>query len=584
MNIIGISAHFHDAACCLLRDGHLVAAAQQERFSRVKHDPSLPAHAFRFCLAEGGITIREVDAIAYYEMPIKKLSRQLWMGLPGALHSDQHLQRLDPGRAEREIRSGLGFEGRIEFVEHHLSHAASSFYFSGFPEAAILTMDGVGEWATTTYGKGAGADLEIFEEIGFPHSVGLLYSTITNYLGFQVNDGEYKVMGLAPYGNPCYVSQIQRMIRSGQGGQFKLDLSYFDFMQPDRMFSSELPELLDGPPRVPESDLTQRHRDIARSLQVVFEEFLLAKVRYLHTRVPSANLAMAGGAALNCVANARILREGPFKRIFVPPAPNDSGGALGAAAIVNHRLSGEAVREPLNSAQLGPRYSSEEVQAILEDAGVNALDFRGREPELLKATVQRLASQQVVGWFQGRMEFGPRALGARSILADPRNSEMRNRINAMVKKRESFRPFAPAVLEEKAHLHFDLDHASPFMLETCPVTSSLDLPAVTHVDRSARVQTVSAADNPRFSKLLAAFEAQTGCPVLLNTSFNLRGEPIVCTPENALLRFLLSSIDVLVIEDFLVDRSGFPTAYDSLRNYYQKVGGGSGTTPVYPFF
>jgi carbamoyltransferase len=558
LNVVGISAHFHDSACCLLQDGQLVAAAQEERFSRVKHDPSLPRAAFRYCLEAAGLTIADVDCVAYYENPVKKLDRQLWMGLPHVPPATpRSLFRLDAMRPEREIRELLGFEGAIEYFDHHQSHAASSYYYSGFSEAALLTVDAVGEWATASYGRAAGSGLELFEEVRFPDSLGLLYSTITSYLGFDVNDAEYKVMGLAPYGEPRYLDQVRTLITVEDEGRFRLDMRYFDFLGGARMFSPELCRLFGAPPREPESTLTPFAHDVARSLQVVLEEILLAKAEYLHRRVPSANLCMAGGVALNCVAVERIVKAGPFERVFVQPAASDAGGALGAAALAHVRRTGERPdSRPLAHVFLGPGFDADAIAELFRSSPARVQDFRRREPELVRATVDRLESGKVVGWFQGRMEFGPRALGNRSILADPRDPGMRERINALVKKREAFRPFAPAVLASKAAEHFALDHLAPFMVQTCRVRSPLDLPAVTHVDGSARVQTVDRDANPRFTRLLEAFEARTGCPILLNTSFNLRGEPIVCTPVDALLCFIRSDLDCLVLEDLFLDREG----------------------------
>jgi carbamoyltransferase len=406
----------------------------------------------------------------------------------------------------------------------------------------------------------------------FPHSLGLLYSTITSYLGFEVNDGEYKVMGLAPYGTPKYADALRTLVASEAGGQYRLELTYFDFLRGDRMYSEALPALLGGPPRAPESALEPFHADVARSLQAALEEILLEKVRYLHDRVPSEALCMAGGVALNCVANARLLREGPFARLFVQPASSDAGGALGAAAIATARRSDRRPPcQPLDHVYLGPQFESAALATLLDGMAIAAEDFRGREEALIAETVRRLVDRQIIGWFQGRMEFGPRALGARSILGDPRDSGMRDRVNALVKMREAFRPFAPAVLEAEAATHFDLDHPAPFMLETCPVTSRIALPAITHVDGSARVQTVSPASNRRFARLLEAFAACTGCPILLNTSFNLRGEPIVCTPVDALLTFTRSKLDALVLEDFVIDRASLPASWTDLLPRVQRA-------------
>jgi carbamoyltransferase len=563
-NIIGISSYFHDSACCLLRDGALVAAAEEERFSRAKHDPGIPAGAFRYCLRQASLAVSDLDCVAYYEDPVKKLARQLWMSAQGQPLRADAARRMDGGRPRREIRDLLGFDGEVVFVDHHQAHAASSFFFSGFPDAAILTVDGVGEWATTTYGRAEGADIELFEEVSFPDSLGLLYSAITAYLGFSVNDGEYKVMGLAPYGSTRYADQVRKLVQIQDGGQYRLDMKYFDYLRGNRMYSDALVELFGQPAREAETDILQFHQDVARSLQAVLEEVLLDKVKYLHRKVPSENLCMAGGVALNCVANGVILREGPFKRLFVQPAAGDSGGALGAAALAHVKLTGRRPGHKLEHVYLGPAFSNDEVRELVEAAPLKAHDFTGRESDLLEATAQRLAAGKVIGWFHGRMEFGPRALGARSILADPRDSGMRDRINALVKMREAFRPFAPAVLEEDAAAHFDLDHASPFMLETCDVISPLDLPAITHVDRSARVQTVSARQSPRYHALIAAFKRATGCPILLNTSFNMRDEPIVCTPQEALICFVRSDIDCLVLEDFLIDRADVPDSWPSL--------------------
>lgn len=577
MNILGLSAFFHESACCLLQDGRLVAAAEEERFSRVKHDPRLPVSAFRWCLRKGGIGITDLDCVAYYESPLKKLSRQLWAGIPATAPTD--LAWLDAGRPERAIREGLGYEGPILTFDHHLSHAASAFFFSGFPAAAILTVDGVGEWATTTYGRAEGTAIEPFEEVQFPHSLGLLYSTLTAYLGFEVNDGEYKVMGLAPYGEPRFVAEMRRLVSSGPAGQYRLNLDYFDFIRGRRMYSEALPRLFGEPPRRREAEITRFHQDVARSLQAVLEEILLEKVHYLHARTGLSDLCMAGGVALNVVANGRIVREGPFARLFVQPAAGDSGGCLGAAALAHAELSGAPPSGPLRHVYLGPSWTAEEVAGLLAATDLPAHDFRGREPELLEAVVDRLAGGKVVGWFHGPMELGPRALGARSLLADPRDAGMRDRLNRLVKKREAFRPFAPSVLAADAAEHFDLGHPSPFMLETCRVISPLDLPAVTHVDGSARPQTVDPVDSPRYAALLAAFRRRTGCPLLVNTSFNVRGEPIVCSPVDALFCLGVSGIDGLVLEDFLVDREALPGHWSELLPAWrERLRSGFGTT------
>lgn len=562
LNIVGISSGYHDSACCILQRGVLLAAAQEERFSRVKNDKGFPQRAFRYCLKQAGLTIADVDCIAYYEDPDLKLARQIWMGLlPGvsAARRDSVLDRMADCRPQDTIRTVLGYEGPIEIVDHHLSHAASSYYFSGFEESAILTVDGVGEWPTTTYGWARGPVIDRFEQVDFPDSLGFFYSAITGYLGFEVNEGEYKVMGLAPYGSPVYVDKLRSLVEVTSEGQYHLNLKYFAFLNEDRMYTEELCQHLGRPPREPESEILQFHMDVAKSAQIVLEEILLEKIRYLHSRAPSENLCMAGGVALNVVANSRCLREGPFRRLFVQPAAGDAGGALGAAAITHVRMTAQAPpRKALEHVYLGPGTTSADVHRFLKASSARYRNYRGRENELIAATVDALSQGKVVGWAQGRMEFGPRSLGARSILADPRRPEMRDRINALVKMRESFRPFAPAVLESEAAKHFDLDHPSPFMLETCRVISHLALPAITHVDGSARVQTVNAETNPRFAALLEEFQRRTGCPILLNTSFNMRGDPIVCTTLDAITCFVRSQIDVLVVEDFILERSDIP--------------------------
>jgi carbamoyltransferase len=566
VNIIGISCGYHDSACCLLQDGRLVAAAQEERFSRIKNDKSLPKQAFRYCLQAGGLALSDITCIAYYEDPTLKLGRQIWMALQDDITPDRRMKildcmvRLPP---ETIIRRSFGYQGRIECTDHHLSHAASAYYYSGFPDAAILTIDGVGEWSTTTYGCGRDHEIGRFEAVDFPHSLGLYYSAITAYLGFEVNEGEYKVMGLAPYGRPLFVDRIRKLVEVGPKGSYTLDLDYFAFLREDRMYSDQLQELLGAAPRSPESEITQFHMDVARSAQVVLEEILLEKVLYLHSRIPSENLCLAGGVALNVVANTRCLRDGPFRRLFVQPAAGDAGGALGAAAIAHVRMTGaRPCGGRLRHVYLGPHSPPGAAADMLESSSAQYRDFRGDELGLIRYTVERLIEGKTVGWYQGRMEFGPRALGARSILADPRNPDMRDRINRLVKMRETFRPFAPAVLESEARDYFDLDHPSPFMLEICQVTCRQALPAITHVDGSSRPQTVSRDTNPRFTSLIEEFWRRTGCPMLLNTSFNMRGEPIVCSPLDAVNCFVRSGLETLVLEDFVVERAGIPPLWE----------------------
>lgn len=573
MNIIGISAFYHESACCVLRDGEVVAAASEERFSRLKHDPRPPVEAFRFCLDAAGLTLVDIDAVAYYERPVDKLGRQLWAGMPTG-HDD--LTWLDPHRPEEILRHRLGFDAPFLTFPHHLCHAASAFHFSGFEEAALFTADGVGEWATTTYGVGrAEADLELFEEVRFPHSLGLLYSTVTSYLGFRVNDGEYKVMGLAPYGEPRFVDQICQLVGMGPDGQFALNMPYFDFLRGARMFSPAFEALFGRPARRPGEPLETFHHHVARSLQLVLEEILLEKLAHLHGETGCDALAMAGGVALNCVANGRIRREGPFDQLFVQPAAGDAGGCLGAAVLAHGHLGG--TREPARQrhAHWGPRFEGDTIVELLADTPVVFEDFRGRTDALLDAVVDRLVDHRVVGWFHGAMEFGPRALGARSILANPLDPDIRDRLNAKVKKREGFRPFAPSVLRSRAAEHFDLDPDAPvsaFMLETCQVRSPLDLPGITHVDGSARPQLVDPDVSPRYAALLAAFEDRTGCPMVVNTSLNVRGEPIVCSPVDALICFGHSGIDCLVLEDILIDRDALPESWPELLEVWEQGG------------
>ncbi len=565
-NIVGMSWGYHDSACCLLQGGTLVAAVQEERFSRTKNDKSIPRRAFRYCLEAGGLALSDIDCIAYYEDPGLKLGRQLWMALNPELPAAQRetiLARLGGQQPEETIRRVLGYAGPVEIVDHHLSHAASSYYYSGFDEAAILTLDGVGDWPTTTYAAAAGPRIDRFEQVDFPDSLGFFYSAITGYLGFEVNEGEYKVMGLAPYGTSRYADKMRELIEVTSAGQYRLNMKYFGFLTGSSMYSEELAALLGQPPRAPESELRQFHKDVARSVQAVLEEVLLEKVRYLHSRVPSENLCLAGGVALNVVANSHCLAQGPFQRLFVQPAAGDAGCSLGAAAVAHVRLRGEAPsRQRLQHVFLGPAIATDEVHRLLAASSAKYRDLRGREEELIGYTVDRLLEGKVIGWAQGRMEFGPRALGARSILADPRQPEMRDRINALVKMREGFRPFAWAVLETAVRDHFALDHPSPFMLETCKVISPLDLPSITHVDGSARVQTVSRDTHPRFAALLEEFYRRTGCPILLNTSFNMRGEPIVCTAQDAILSFDRCANDTLLLDEFILERSGLPVLWE----------------------
>ena len=575
MTILGLSGYYHDSAACLLRDGVLVAAAQEERFTRKRHDQAFPARAARYCLDEAEIDIGGVDHVVFYDKPLAKFERLLDTFVGTAPRGIGRFLAAMPDWLRRKLWLGdgikreLGYAGRVLFGEHHESHAASAFFPSPFDEAAVLTVDGVGEWATTTLGVGRGNTLERLGELRFPHSLGLLYSAFTFHAGFRVNSGEYKLMGLAPYGKPTYVDAILRhLIDLRDDGSFALDLRYFDYLSGTRMTNRAFAEVF-GPPRAPEAPMTQRDMDLARSVQVVTEEVMLLLAQELHRRTGLSDLCLAGGVALNCVANGRLLRDGPFSRIWVQPAANDAGGALGAALHVWHCYLGNPRTPPQGDAMqgslLGPSFTNAVVRAELDAEG--AVYETLADDEVCRRTAQLLDEQQVVGWFQGRMEFGPRALGARSILGDARSPTMQSTINLKIKERESFRPFAPSVLREEASRWFTLDGDSPYMLFTTDVVAAhrTELPAVTHIDGSARVQTVARDGAPRFHALLSAFATRTGCPVLVNTSFNVRGEPIVCRPRDAYRCFMRTGIDALVIENQLLLKSQQPPAGDDPR-------------------
>jgi len=586
MRTLGISAFYHDSAAALLQDGDILAAAQEERFTRKKHDARFPTHAVQFCLRHAGLRLHDIDHIVFYDKPFLKFERLLETCLsfaPRGLRSFQmaiplwlreKLFQKNLLAAELTKIAGPGpWLDRLLFTEHHLSHAASAFFPSPFTEAAILTMDGVGEWATTSVATGKGNQLTIGKEIHFPHSLGLLYSAFTYYTGFRVNSGEYKLMGLAPYGEPRFASLIRdHLIDIKPDGSFRLDLDYFDYCTGLRMTNQRFDTLLGGPARKPDELLTQRHMDIAASMQAVLEDVVLRMTRALAQESGSRNLCLAGGVALNCVANGKVLRDAAFKNIWIQPAAGDAGGAVGAALAAYH-LFLDQPRAPagdrMRGAYLGPAFSQADVEDRLRLTGARFETLS--EADVLAACVHALAAGKAIGWFQGRMEFGPRALGARSILADPRSPAMQSALNLKVKFRESFRPFAPSVPIESAHDWFDLDSPSPYMLLVAPVSSphlipmtaqqqqlfGIDklnvprstIPAVTHVDNSARIQTVHAETNPRFHALLNAFREHTGCPVLINTSFNVRGEPIVCTPEDAFRCFMGAGLDLLAIEN-----------------------------------
>lgn len=590
MNILGISAYYHDSAACLVRDGEIVSAAQEERFTRIKHDFSFPANAVEFCLDDSGLTAGDLDLVAFYDKPFLKFERILETYLtfaPSGIRSWIQAiplwlkQKLFLGET---IRRELGYAGKIIFPEHHESHASGAFYPSPYPEAAILTIDGVGEWATTTFGVGRGNEIELISEIRFPHSLGLLYSAFTYFTGFKVNSGEYKLMGLAPYGEPVYEDLIRReLIDLKEDGSFRLNLDYFDYCAGLRMTGRKFDKLFGGPPRKPESPITRREMDMARSIQAVTEEAMLRMSRHAHRETGMKNLCLAGGVALNCVANGRILKEGPFESIWIQPAAGDAGGALGAALFAWHRCLGRerkphGRKDSQRGSYLGPEYSESEIEAFLKEEGYPY--ERVPDSELPSKVAALIDSQKVIGLFQGKMEFGPRALGGRSIIGDARSAEMQRVMNLKIKFRESFRPFAPSVLREEVGEYFDFDADSPYMLlvgqvrEDKLVNGGCDggefrglekvnqvrsvVPAITHVDNSARVQTVDREFSPLYYDIIRAFRDKTGCPVIINTSFNVRGEPIVCTPRDAYRCFMRTNMDFLVLGPFLLDKTEQP--------------------------
>ncbi|MER3415360.1 MAG: hypothetical protein C4297_03990 [Gemmataceae bacterium] len=606
--IVGISAYYHDSAAALIKDGRIVAAAQEERFSRVKHDHNFPKRALAWCLEYAGVEPGAIDYIGFYDKPLVKFGRLLETYLAYAPRGFRSFVKAIPLwlnkklRLRSEIRREMcGCQAPIVFADHHESHAASAFFPSPFEQAAILTLDGVGEWATATFGIGIGNRIELTHELRFPHSLGLLYSAFTYYLGFKVNSGEYKVMGLAPYGRPVYRDLIlQRLLDVKEDGSFRMDMRYFNYCQGLTMTSRRFHRLFGGPPRQPESPLTERHMDLAASIQAVTEEIVLRMARHVHRVTGMKNLVMAGGVALNCVANGRVQREGPFERIWVQPAAGDAGGALGVALFIWHHLLARP-RVPLHldamhGAWLGPGFSCEQIQRFLDEKGA-VYHLYDAEEDLLEAVCCQLEQGKVVGWFHNRMEFGPRALGARSILGDPRDARMQSVMNLKIKYRESFRPFAPCVLAECAHEYFDVPAGedSPYMLFVAPVKHEQRLanprsadgvpeaelvglarlkvkrstiPAVTHVDYSARLQTVDERRHGRFYRLLQRFYQRTGCPVLINTSFNVRGEPIVCTPQEAYRCFMATQMDVLVLENYLLHKHQQPAGRTVNRQEY----------------
>ena len=593
MLVLGISAFYHDSAAALIEDGQILSAAQEERFTRRKHDARFPRLAIEFCLGQSGLSLNEIDYIAFYDKPFLKFERLLETYLAFAPRGFKSFRTAMPvwlreklfqkrmlRRALAELNGGIDVGDRLLFAEHHQSHAASAFFASPFRQAVILTLDGVGEWATTSASIGNDNRLEMIKEIHFPHSLGLLYSAFTNYVGFKVNSGEYKLMGLAPYGSPRYRDLIlNNLIDLKADGSFRLDLSYFDYCVGLRMTNSKFEQLVGGPARKPESPLTQRHMDVAASIQSVTEEVILRLTRGLAAETGYRDLCLAGGVALNCVANGKVWRDRRFENIWIQPAAGDAGGALGAALATYHQFLDQPRRiegpDLMRGSYLGPSFSQQEIESRLAAAGAR-FDICDDET-LLNASVDALVAGKALGWFQGRMEFGPRALGARSILADPRSPTAQRTLNLKVKFRESFRPFAPSVLREDVGDWFDLDQDSPYMMLVADVKKKRqraptaeeralkgieqlnivrsEIPAVTHVDHSARIQTVHRETNPRYHALIHVFKQRTGCPVLVNTSFNVRGEPIVCTPEDAWRCFVGTAIDSLAIGNCFLDKA-----------------------------
>lgn len=605
--ILGISAYYHDSAAAVLVDGNIISAAQEERFSRRKHDPRFPEQAIRFCLDQAGLSISDLDAVTYYEKPLLTFERLLETYIGASPRGGRSFvaamqtwlkEKLFLKRTIQQKLQTMAGDGQaipqLLFSEHHLSHAAAAFFPSPFASSAVLCMDGVGEWATTSAWMGTGNEIKPIWELSFPHSLGLLYSAFTFYCGFKVNSGEYKLMGLAPYGEPKYVETIKNnLIDIKNDGTFRLNLKFFKFHRGFRMTSQRFHALFGQPPRDPESDLKPFHMDLAASIQVVTEDIVLALARSLQEETGAKNLCLAGGVALNCVANGRLLREGPFDNIWIQPASGDAGSALGAALVTWHQHFNQTrtpnSRDAMHGTYLGPAFSNQDICSYLESQNI---PFQSQNDEQLFNSVATLLDEgKVVGWFNGRMEFGPRSLGARSILGDPRNQDMQSVMNLKIKYRESFRPFAPAVLADHVQNQFELDQSSPYMLIVAPVKKELctpmtqeqdrlfgidklnvprsSLPAVTHVDYSARVQTVHAETNPRFHGLISAFHARTGCPTLVNTSFNVRGEPIVCTPEDAYRCFMRTEMDVLVLENQILLKEEQPKSSQSDNTWMQ---------------
>ena len=565
MNVLGVSCFYHDSAAALLRDGKIVAACQEERLSRKKHDSSFPERAVRYVLKEAGIEPQDLDAVGFYDKPLMKFERMLSTYVATFPRSFPSFRKAMPVWMKEKlwvpslIRTKLTpYQGPILFAEHHMSHAASCFLVSPFDEAAILTVDGVGEWATASFGVGKGSDITLFKEIRFPHSLGLLYSAFTYYLGFKVNSAEYKVMGLAPYGKPTHYDRIMKeMVQLNEDGSFKLNMDYFSYDYGLTMTNGRFNEFFGGPPRKPETWMTEREFDIAASVQKVCEEVVLRMVRYIHKETGLKKLCMAGGVALNCVANGRVIRETPMKDLFVQPAAGDAGGAVGVAHYIYNTINKKPRAEGWTHAYLGPEYKDPEISEYLKARGAKSELLS--EKDLVSRTAQKLSEGNVIGWYQGRMEFGPRALGGRSILADPRDPKMRDTLNMKIKFREGFRPFAPSVLADRASEWFDIECDSPYMLLVAQVREGKrEIPSVTHVDNSARLQTVTRESSPLYYDLIQEFGRLTGVPVIINTSFNVRGEPIVCTPHDAYLCFMRTNMDYLVLGHYFLSKTDQP--------------------------
>ncbi len=600
MNILGISAFYHDSAAALIQEGKIIAAAQEERFTRVKHDECFPANAVKYCLDAAGIAGDQLDAVAFYDKPINKFMRILdtymsvaprglrpyMMALPIWMKEKLWI----PAEIEKSLESaGVTLPKNLYFPEHHESHAASAFYPSPYESAAILTIDGVGEWASSTIGHGRDNEMDILQDLKFPHSLGLLYSAFTYFTGFRVNSGEYKLMGLAPYGQPIYKQLIlDTLLDLKEDGSFRLNMEYFGYLDDLQMTSDKFSTLFGGPPRTPESEISERERNLARSIQEVTEDVVMRMAHHAHALTNEKYLCMAGGVALNCVANGKLLREGPFKDIWIQPAAGDAGGALGAAQLVWHKIANKSRtvvpgKDAMQGSFLGPNFSDEEIKTFLDQH--NYIGTRYEKTEWAEHIAEAMASDKVVGLCQGRMEFGPRALGGRSIIADARSEKMQSVMNLKIKYRESFRPFAPACLEERVSDYFEMDRPSPYMLMVAPVKKERcigledaeklpmyerinqkrsDIPAITHVDYSARIQTVTKATNPGFHAIIKAFEKLTGYGIIINTSFNVRGEPIVCTPEDAYRCFMRTEMDVLVLGNYVLHKADQPKWLDKV--------------------